>query len=215
MGTSVYYPAFTFLFDLASRIVKIVQSEAWRSSDVADNQNMRYAFTKQVHRDWLMTPREDLGGRIPRELLHGAKEWSDKVTWGQRLRFEDGAPMTAVPDDVAGYDTAPMGSQEMVLYFDLSRELIGAGWFWCGSDDVRHAIDDSQNAMNRLVDFGIGFWTRGVMQPRLATVLMTTTESTPTGEETKQGIGSEDDQRLRLGNGCRGRIKNQFVIRRS
>jgi hypothetical protein len=78
-----------------------------------------------------MTPREDLEGRKPRDLLHGAHDWSDAIIWGQRLRFEDGGPMIAAPNDVVGYDDAPMGREEMIIYFDLCRELIGAGWFWC------------------------------------------------------------------------------------
>ncbi len=76
----------------------------------------------EIHRDWLMTARDDLDGRRPRDLLHGAHRWSDSIVWGQRMRFEDGSPIVAAPDDVVGYVDAPMGSQEMYLYFDLCRE---------------------------------------------------------------------------------------------
>ncbi len=117
-----------FLSSIAANVLRIVNSDAYRDCDAKTNEQARYPFTLEVHRDWLMTPREDLGGRMPRELLHGAHEWISKVTWGQRLRFEDGTPMVALPGDWADRDVAPMGSQEMCLYFDLCRELIAAGW---------------------------------------------------------------------------------------
>ncbi len=117
------------LMELATRVLETIKSDAWRTSGASDNEQARYPFTVTVHRDWLMTPREDLGGRMPRELLHGATQWSDRVTWGQRIRFENGGPMVAAPRDWDGFATAPMGSQEMCLYFDLCRELINAAWF--------------------------------------------------------------------------------------
>ncbi|QDV44998.1 hypothetical protein Enr13x_48710 [Stieleria neptunia] len=117
-----------FLTDIATRALTAVASGAWQESDAADDQTARDPLTIAVHRDWLMTPRDDLNGRMPRQLLHGAIGWSDHVTWGQRLRFEDGGPMVAAPCDWAGFETAPMGSQEMCLYFDLCREVIGATW---------------------------------------------------------------------------------------
>lgn len=89
-----------------------------------------YELTVEVHRDWLMTPREDLAGGRPRDLLHGAHEWSDSIVEGQRLRFEHQAPMVAAPEDVEGYAHAPMGSEELIVYFDLCREVIQTGWSW-------------------------------------------------------------------------------------
>jgi hypothetical protein len=99
--------------------------------DDPEASNALYRLTVNVHRDWLMTPRQDLQGRTPRVLLFGAHDWSDRVINGQRLRFEDGAPMVAAPDDVDGYEDAPMGREEMIIYFDLCREVIRGGWFWC------------------------------------------------------------------------------------
>ena len=49
-----------------------------------------YSLTIEVHRDWLMTPREDLDGLYPRQMLHGGIDWIDSLAWGQRLRFEQG-----------------------------------------------------------------------------------------------------------------------------
>jgi hypothetical protein len=64
-------------------------------------------------------------------LLHGAIGWLARVEWAQRLRFEDGGDIVAVSTGVSGYDEAPMGREEVVMYFDMCRELISAGWEWC------------------------------------------------------------------------------------
>lgn len=142
-----------FLKDVATRVLDVVESAAWHESNASNNEQERYPFTVAVHRDWLMTPQESLVGRIPRELLHGATSWMDKVTWGQRLRFEDGGPMIAAPDDWSGYATAPMGSQEMCLYFDFCREVIGAAWFWCKTRDWKTADEPREIAISELMEF--------------------------------------------------------------
>jgi hypothetical protein len=78
-----------------------------------------------------MTPRADLGGRIPRQLLHGAHSWLERVTQGQQRRLLAGAEMVALPTSLTGYAEAPLGSEEVIIYFDLCRELIEQGWRWC------------------------------------------------------------------------------------
>lgn len=125
----------------ASRIMSMVgdgllpmELSSPQEVDDPEANNALYRLTVNVHRDWLMTPRQDLQGRTPRVLLFGAHDWSDRVINGQRLRFEDGAPMVAAPDDVDGYEDAPMGREEMIIYFDLCREVIRGGWFWCQNE---------------------------------------------------------------------------------
>ncbi len=122
--------------DLARRILDIVESDEWRSSGANEQDRARYAFTVRVHRDWLMTPRPDLAGLIPRQMLHGAVSWLDRVEWAQRLRFEDRGEIVAVSTSVSGYDEAPMGREEVAIYFDMCRELIGAGWEWCVAQGI-------------------------------------------------------------------------------
>jgi hypothetical protein len=102
-----------------------------RRKQQAKASRVLHGLTVEIHRQWLMTERQELEGRRPRDLLHGAHQWIDEVIEGQRLRFERGASMIAAPQNVAGYDRAPMGREEMIIYFDLCRELIAAGWGWC------------------------------------------------------------------------------------
>jgi hypothetical protein len=120
-----------FLADLAQRILVIADSEAWKSSGAIKDERRRYPFTVQVHRDWLMTPRPELDGRIPRQLLHGGRAWIDRLVWAQQLRAQVHQELVAIPTSLASYQDAPMGSEEMAIYFDLCRELIDAGWDWC------------------------------------------------------------------------------------
>ncbi len=130
--------------DLAARIWAVVGQHRIPIDHGNEREldNAWYALTVEVHRDWLMTPRADLEGRPPRDLLHGAHGWSDSIVWGQRQRFEDGAPMIAAPAEVVGYDDAPMGREEMIIYFDLCRELIDAGWQWCRQQDDVYELAD-------------------------------------------------------------------------
>ena len=107
-------------------------AEALKNEPAA--RNPFYSLTIEVHRDWLMTPREDLGGLYPRQMLHGGNDWIESLAWAQRLRFEQGkggGQIVAAPKDCHGYNHAPMGREEMAIYFDLCRELIDASWFWC------------------------------------------------------------------------------------
>lgn len=125
--------------DLAERILTMAVTEAGQKAieslgleNPAEHRGC-YPMTIKVHRDWLMTPREDMGGRYPRQMLHGAADWIDQLVWAQRLRFEQGgsAPFVALPLSSPGYTHGPVGREEMAVYFDYCRELIGEGWLWC------------------------------------------------------------------------------------
>ena len=121
--------------DLATRILSVSNDPEFSIQDLNmedhEDREALYQKTVEVLRAWLMTPRNDLQGRCPRDLLHGAHSWSSKVAQGQLLRYEDSKAMIAVPDDVEGVASAPMGSEEVILYFGLCRELIHQGWNWC------------------------------------------------------------------------------------
>ncbi len=140
------------LADLAARLLAIVQSERWASRD-SEGKRSSYPFTVEVHRDWLMTPRDDLGGLTPRQMLHGAHEWIDRLVWAQQLRFDDGGEIVAAPDDVVGYETAPMGREEIALYFDLCRELITAAWSWCEADETQRRLSAGADCRLALTAF--------------------------------------------------------------
>lgn len=141
------------LNDLAKRILAAVESSLWRTQKAATDERARYPFTVAVHRQWLMTGRPDLGGRKPRQLLHGAVDWIDKIIEGQQHRFHHTQQMIALPDSGTDFDTAPMGREEMVFYFDLCRELIDAGWMWCIAQGERQAQWGQESTRSELVAF--------------------------------------------------------------
>ncbi len=125
------------LQDLARRMLTTVRSDRWKSSGANEDEHRRYQFTVEVHRDWLMTPRRDLDGRYPRQLLHGAHSWLSKLMEMQVIRSNHGLPMVALPSNFSHPATAPLGSEEVIMYFELCRELIEWGWKWC----IKHAAD--------------------------------------------------------------------------
>ena len=116
------------LRDLATRLVEADEQHDWMSYTAKGFDAKQEELTIQIHRDWLMTPREDLGGRIPRELLHGSVSWIDKLIEGQRHRFHSGISFTGLPKDWDPSNIGPMGRAEMCMYFTLCRTLVTTGW---------------------------------------------------------------------------------------
>lgn len=140
------------LNDIATRALATISGDAWLASDAAVNEQSRHQFTIDVHRDWLMTPRQDLDGRMPRQLLHGAIDWSDRVVSAQQLRFRDSGTIEASSSG-SEYEIAPMGREEMVIYFDLCRELIEAAWFWCTSERENSLATNDELSRSQLAKF--------------------------------------------------------------
>jgi hypothetical protein len=141
----------------ASRIL-VDGSEKLR--DVLARKDMRrlHGLTVDIHRQWLMTPREDLRGLMPRHLLHGAHDWISRIVEGQALRAQEGCPLIAAPTHVQGFETAAMGTEEVVIYFDLCRHLIACGWEWLiGRFDQRvkttaELSEPEQKSIDGLID---------------------------------------------------------------
>ena len=92
-------------------------------------------LVQRVHRQWLMTPRPALNGRTPREFLHEYREWKDRELDYRRAQWSRSrvAP-PGVPRDSMQFRYGPMGTEEVVMYFDLCRDLIMAAWRWVDDD---------------------------------------------------------------------------------
>lgn len=148
----------------ADRVLEVAASDDGQAAldgGSRGRQNALHLLTVAIHRDWLMTPRDEIGGRIPRQMLHGGMDWIDKLTWAQRIRFEyDDYPIVAIPKDTQAYLSGPMGREEIAIYFDLCRELLEAAWFWCRdkaittedvADRARH-----QGLRTELIQFLLG-----------------------------------------------------------
>jgi hypothetical protein len=107
---------------LAARVMGAERIPAWNSEE-------EYRATKRIHADWLMTPRDDLGGRIPREILHESRE---RMQWelerrGQQWSRQGFAPQ-GLSRESAAYRYAPWGTAEVVLYFEMIRAVLEQAW---------------------------------------------------------------------------------------
>jgi len=85
--------------------------------------------TQEMHRAWLMTPRPDLDGLTPREVLLHDRERLQKDLehradqWSQQL-----APPLPLSRDSYAYHHGYFGTTEVYLYFFLVRHVLQKGW---------------------------------------------------------------------------------------
>jgi hypothetical protein len=86
-------------------------------------------LTRAIHARWLMTERPDLGGRTPRDLLLADQK---RRSWDMERRSEQWSrqrhPAVGVSPDSIAYRFGGFGTMEVVLYYDLIRALLPAGW---------------------------------------------------------------------------------------
>ena len=129
-------PAMTEFF--AQRMLSaIAAGEEWIGTGWEGEPRGAYDATMRVHRDWLMTPRADLNGQIPRNSLHGGMSWIDSLAGGQTFRVYQNEEPVPVSAELSTYETAAMGRHEVILYFEACRYTIGAGWQWLLQDPGR------------------------------------------------------------------------------
>ena len=122
----------------------------------------QHDLTLSIHRDWLMTPRADLNGGIPRDCLHGGMEWIDDLASGETFRVYQNEDPVPIPTGLSTYETAAMGRHEVILYFDACRDTIEAGWHWLIDDQSR--IDDPA-ALRNLAAAMDGFLAAWLVRP--------------------------------------------------
>jgi hypothetical protein len=82
-----------------------------------------------IHARWLTTPREELGGQAPRDLLLAKREFIDFDLHTRELQWsfrEEGPPCLA--SDSHSFRFAGFGTHECVIYYDLLRHLLGECW---------------------------------------------------------------------------------------
>ena len=130
--------------DLAQRMVNIVGAEDV-PQDFVDGSDLPWdlpaedprrqvasrwrELTLQVHADWLLAPRDDLDGQPPRNFLHRGRDWAEwEVEHRQRQWSRLKSSPRALDRDTHAYRHGPMARDEVVIYFDLCREVIRAGW---------------------------------------------------------------------------------------
>jgi hypothetical protein len=83
----------------------------------------------EIHAGWLMTPRADLHGQSPREVLLAKREFIDMDLQSREQQWSflgEAAPCLA--PDSAAYRYAGVGTHEAVVYYELLRYLLTECW---------------------------------------------------------------------------------------
>lgn len=127
---------------IAKLMLAVVSTSKWREAYAADNDRELYDLTKAVHRDWLMTGRSDLGGRRPRESLHGGRAWIESLILSRHLNMTLERQQIPLSSDLQTFRNGPMGIAEVCTYFDANRHLIASGWTWIANR--RQELDTSE-----------------------------------------------------------------------
>jgi hypothetical protein len=83
------------------------------------------SIVRQVHANWLMTARDDLGGRTPRQI---AMEQHKQISWDMQDRCEQWSMVGECPPALDwkshAYRYGGFGTHELVVYYYLVRELL-------------------------------------------------------------------------------------------
>ena len=83
----------------------------------------------EIHARWLMTPRDDLQGRAPREILLAQRHHIDldldhrSQQWSMLRQCPPG-----IETDTFAYRFGGFGSHENLMYYDLVRHLLAEAW---------------------------------------------------------------------------------------
>lgn len=83
------------------------------------------SLVTEIHAKWLASPRSDLRGRSPRELLIAKKEFIDFDLQSREMQWSfTGECPPALPTTSHAFRFAGFGTHEVVLYYDLVRLLL-------------------------------------------------------------------------------------------
>ena len=119
---------------------QVTTSDAWTEESV-EYDPIQEQIARQIstlHARWLMTPRDDLRGKTPREVLLSRREFIDHDLHTRELQWSlqgEGPPCLATHS--FAYRFAGFGTHEWVIYYDLVRYL-----FWSAATLRRFCSDD-------------------------------------------------------------------------
>ena len=113
---------------MATRVLAARAERVDQRTDEDENERM-YNRIRSIHAEWLMTPRDDLLGRTPREaLLRKTNHIGLEIQYRSDQWSRQGFAPPALEEDSAAYRFGGYGITEIVMYFHLLRSLLGAAW---------------------------------------------------------------------------------------
>jgi hypothetical protein len=139
---AVLYGRALLEFIVESGLGHHASSSELQKDDEESRQALRQEITA-IHASWLMTPRDDLRGQSPREVLLEKQHLIDCDIDSRAFQwtFVGEGPPCLAPDSFA-YRFAGFGTHEWVVYYDLVRHLL-----WRAKE---LDCEDRNAAMNRL-----------------------------------------------------------------
>ena len=120
-----------------SRLQRMANSVNDQSNAVQSPKTMtpirmtHYAEISKLHARWLMTPRDDLRGQSPRDVLLARQDFIDYDMHTRSMQWSmqgEGPPCLAT--DSFAYRFAGFGTHEWVIYYDLVRHLLCSALHW-------------------------------------------------------------------------------------
>ena len=100
-----------------------IDDAGWATDDPAE-EVLRRALSA-IHARWLLTPRADLRGQSPRDVMLAKQDFIDFDLHTRSLQWseQDEGPPCLSPDSFA-YRFAGFGTHEWIIYYDLVRHLL-------------------------------------------------------------------------------------------
>jgi hypothetical protein len=115
-------------FDVRAVLYQTLPDFLVRECREAHKASLECPFSS-IHAKWLMTPRDDLRGHSPRELLLMKR---DTIEWGcearARLWSFNGERPSGLPRSTRSFRMALFGTHENILYYELIRYLLEEYW---------------------------------------------------------------------------------------
>jgi len=103
-----------------------------------------------IHAKWLMTPRDDLRGQSPREVILRKREFIDLDLQSREVQWSYlKEPAPCLKPESAAYRFAGFGTHETVIYYDLWRHMLSDCWERV-SKDGSISIEDEAARLKRV-----------------------------------------------------------------
>jgi hypothetical protein len=142
---AVLYGSGLLEFIAKSGVDQLGKTSGLTKDDEATQQALAQEITS-IHANWLMTPRDDLRGRSPRDVLVEKREFIDRDLdtrcWQWTMQGE-GPPCLA--RDSFAYRLGGFGTHEWVVYYDLVRHLL-----WSATELDCQDIDAALSSLEQI-----------------------------------------------------------------